>query len=100
MPEKFHGQRSPVGYSPWGQKESGTTEQLNTDPEPPEWRCRQMLKDNTGSPGLPVDLKFPQPHLTGVSPDPRVSGPLPARVRGRGLPGEMPGEPREVGDHP
>ena len=26
--EKSHGQRSLVGYSPWGRKESGTTEQL------------------------------------------------------------------------
>ena len=29
LPEKFHGQRS-LGYSPWGHKESDTTEQLNT----------------------------------------------------------------------
>ena len=28
LPEKSHGQRSLVGYSPWGRKESGTTEQL------------------------------------------------------------------------
>ena len=27
-PEKSHGQRSLVGYSPWGCKESDTTEQL------------------------------------------------------------------------
>ena len=26
--EKFHGWKSLVGYSPWGRKESGTTEQL------------------------------------------------------------------------
>ena len=26
LPEKFHGQRSLVGYSPWGCKESDTTE--------------------------------------------------------------------------
>ena len=26
---KFHGQRSLVGYSPWGCKESGMTEQLS-----------------------------------------------------------------------
>ena len=26
LPGKFHGQRSLVGYSPWGCKESGTTE--------------------------------------------------------------------------
>ena len=25
LPEKFHGQRSLVGYSPWGQKELDTT---------------------------------------------------------------------------
>ena len=28
--ENPHGQRSLVGYSPWGQKESDMTEQLNT----------------------------------------------------------------------
>ena len=27
LPRKFHGQRSLVGYSPWGSKESDTTEQ-------------------------------------------------------------------------
>ena len=26
LPRKFHGQRSLVGYSPWGHKESDTTE--------------------------------------------------------------------------
>ena len=28
LPEKFHGQRSLTGYSPWGHKESDVTEQL------------------------------------------------------------------------
>ena len=28
LPEKFHGQRSLMAYSPWGHKESGITEQL------------------------------------------------------------------------
>ena len=28
LPEKSHGRRSLVGYSPWGRKESDTTEQL------------------------------------------------------------------------
>ena len=28
LPEKFHGLRSLAGYSPWGHKESDTTEQL------------------------------------------------------------------------
>ena len=29
LPEKFHGLRSLVGYSPWGRKESDMTEQLH-----------------------------------------------------------------------
>ena len=29
LPGKFHGLRSPVGYSPWGRKESDTTERLH-----------------------------------------------------------------------
>ena len=30
LPGKFHGQRSLVGYSPWGHKESDTTERLSS----------------------------------------------------------------------
>ena len=30
LPGEFHGQRSLVGYSPWGQKESDMTERLGT----------------------------------------------------------------------
>ena len=30
LPGEFHGQRSLVGYGPWGHKESEMTEQLNT----------------------------------------------------------------------
>ena len=29
LPGEFHGQRSLVGYSPWGRKESDTTERLS-----------------------------------------------------------------------
>ena len=29
LPGKFHGQRSLVGYSPWGHKESDMTERLH-----------------------------------------------------------------------
>ena len=32
FPGKSHGQRSLVGYSPWGRKESDTTERLSTQP--------------------------------------------------------------------
>ena len=31
LPRELHGQWSLVGYSPWGRKESDTTEQLNTE---------------------------------------------------------------------
>ena len=31
LPGEFHGQRSLEGYSPWGHKESDTTEQLSLD---------------------------------------------------------------------
>jgi len=30
LPEKFHGQRSPARYSPWGRKESDMTEGVHT----------------------------------------------------------------------
>ena len=30
LPEEFHGQRSLVGYSPWGHKNWDTTEHLST----------------------------------------------------------------------
>ena len=33
LPGKPHGQRSPVGYSPWGRKESDTTERLQFSSE-------------------------------------------------------------------
>ena len=32
LPEKSHGQRRLVGYSPWGHKESDKTEQLSISP--------------------------------------------------------------------
>ena len=35
--EDPHGQRSLVGYSPWGLKESGTTGQLSTHTQPSSW---------------------------------------------------------------
>ena len=33
LPEKSHGQRSLMGYSPWGHKESDTTERLEQQGE-------------------------------------------------------------------
>ena len=37
LPGESHGQRSLVGYSPWGRKESDTTEQLSTAPDERAW---------------------------------------------------------------
>ena len=37
LPGISHGQRSLVGYSPWGRKESDTTEQLITPQERMKW---------------------------------------------------------------
>ena len=35
-PRKFHGQRSLVGYSPWGHEESDTTERLHDSRKKPK----------------------------------------------------------------
>ena len=37
--ENSHGQRNLVGYSPWGHKESDTTEQLNTTQHSTTWEA-------------------------------------------------------------
>ena len=37
LPEKFHGLRSLVGYSPWGCKELDMTEQLSMGHKQPYW---------------------------------------------------------------
>ena len=42
-PGEFHGQRSLAGYSPWGRKESDTTEQLST--------AQPQAKERLESPG-------------------------------------------------
>ena len=36
LPGKFHGRRSVVGYSPWGRKESDTTELLHFHTDTPQ----------------------------------------------------------------
>ena len=37
LPGEFHGQRSLAGYSPWGHKESDTTERLSLTHEVSRW---------------------------------------------------------------
>ena len=46
LPGKSHGQRSLVGYSPWGRKELDTTEQLRTC----MWDFSSLTRDQTHSP--------------------------------------------------
>ena len=42
LPGKYHGQRNLVGYSPWGHKESNTTERLHslTQSKPKDQRIK------------------------------------------------------------
>ena len=74
LPGKFHGQRSLVGYSPWGHKESDTTEQLSfpfpfwpwslwdlisptkIEPTPPALEGEVLI---TKLPGKPLPLGVP-----------------------------------------
>ena len=46
LPEEFHGLRSLAGYSPWGHKESDTTEQLSA---PQEWLRESQVTVCRGS---------------------------------------------------
>ena len=62
MPGKFHGRRSVVGYSPWGCKESDTTEQLYV-----------MAIEEKPS-GFYVERALEKIVAEGASSDPGVSG--------------------------
>ena len=55
LPGKSHGQRNLVGYSPWGRKESDTTEQLHFHCGG-TWRFAspEAGKDDSGAAGLPT----------------------------------------------
>ena len=43
LPEKCHGQRSLVGYSPWGHTESDTAEQLSMSRDKPD-KCASLRR--------------------------------------------------------
>ena len=52
LPRESHGQRSPAHYSPWGCKESGTTEWLSTNTHQPctaHWPATYIWLQETGS---------------------------------------------------
>ena len=49
LPGKFHGQRSLVGYSPWGRKESDTTECAHTNTHThTQTQSRFNIRSNSG----------------------------------------------------
>ena len=80
LPGKSHGWRSLVGYSPWGRKESDTTERLHftslrshlqedldvDGPQPPGF-CEQGAADRLGL-MLARILSLPGEFLIGVTP--------------------------------
>ena len=43
LPEKFHGQRRLVSYSPWGCRESDTTEREHETERRKIWQSKQVL---------------------------------------------------------
>ena len=47
LPEEFHGQRSLAGYSPWGHKESDTTEWLTIDYKSTDVRNKCLFSFST-----------------------------------------------------
>jgi len=49
LPGESHGQRSLAGYSPWGHKESDTTEQLSTAQNIPPFPLSSKVEG-----GIPV----------------------------------------------
>ena len=84
LPGKFHGQRSLVGYSPWGRKESDMTERLHfhftqsCSLRVQQHYCCSVTKScptlcdsvNCSIPGFPVlhhHLEFAQIHVHWVS---------------------------------
>ena len=45
LPGKFHGWRNLIGYSPWGHKESDTTERLHFHFHPLQYSCLENSMD-------------------------------------------------------
>ena len=68
-PWRIHGQRSPVGYSPQGRKESDMTERLSM-------HATSEGKRATCSTQSSFPLTLTEVTLTGVQPGPGSSSPL------------------------
>ena len=81
LPRKFHGQRSLVCYSPWGCKESDTTEQMSIVQLSSVAQSCPALFDpmDCSTPGFPVHHQLPelaQTHVHWVSDSIQPSHPL------------------------
>ena len=53
LPGKSHGQRGLVGYSPWGPKQSDTTEKLRTSSKTHLGSCKKTSRSKIIKPPLP-----------------------------------------------
>ena len=60
LPGKSHGQRSLEGYSPWGHKESDTTEWLHSTSLQSFSHAQLCNPMNRSMPGLPVHHQLPE----------------------------------------
>ena len=59
LPGEFHGQRNLMGYSPWGYKESDTTEQFKLLPlQVPSRSFPQFLSLALSIPPVQTDMGF------------------------------------------
>ena len=59
LPGKSHGQRSLVGYCPWGHKESDMTERLNTHKHTHSWSTRLsqfLLYSKVNQPHVSINI--------------------------------------------
>ena len=90
MPGKSHGQRSLVGYSPWGHKESDTTERLHYSHYKVNFTILgdsfKRIKDRIYLPLIPDYLGFPD---SSVGKESACSA---------GDPGSIPGLERSFGE--
>ena len=59
LPRKFHGQRSPMGYSPWGRRVSDTTVHTSSSIVKSETESHSVMSDSLWPRGLYSPLNFP-----------------------------------------
>ena len=68
LPGESHGQRSLAGYSPWGRKESDTTEQLNNNTSNKGKECSLWASHSTQAGAYATDPLSHGQRITGATP--------------------------------